>query len=68
MPKITLDILDKVLIKGMDFLEFLTTFSQDWKIEELKKFENSTETLRKDISYGLVVYDLVRFTGINKIC
>ena len=42
-------------------------FLKDWKIEELQKFENSTETLRKDLFYRLVVYDPVGFTGINKI-
>ena len=67
MPKTTLDTIDKVLIKFMDFLEILATFSQEWKIEEFKNFENLAETLRKDIFYGLVVYDLVRFTGINKM-
>ena len=36
MPKTVVDTIDKVLIKCMDFLEFLATFSQDWKIGELK--------------------------------
>ena len=44
MPKATLDILDKVLIKCMDFSEFLNTFTEDLKIEDLHKSENSTKT------------------------
>ena len=67
MPKTTQDTIDKVLIKFMDYLELLPIFSQDWKIEELKKIEKLTETLRKDIFYGLVVYDPVRVIGINKV-
>ena len=54
MPKITLDILDKVLMKCMDFLELLTTFSEDLKIEDLEKSENLTKTLRKDIFMDLL--------------
>ena len=51
----------------MDFSGFLATFYQDLKIDEQERFENSTETSRKNIFYGLVVYDSVRFTSINKI-
>ena len=40
MPKTTLDILDKVLIKCMDFSEFLNTFTEDLKIEELHKVKS----------------------------
>ena len=35
MHKTTLDILDKVIVKCMDFSEFLTTFTEDLKIEDL---------------------------------
>ena len=41
MPKTTLD---KNLVKSMDFLEFLSCFT-DLKIEELCKSENLTKTL-----------------------
>ena len=51
----------------MDFSEFLTTFTEDLKIEELHKTENSTKTLRQSIFYGLVTYDPVRFTSVNKL-
>ena len=67
MPNKSLDVVDKVLIKCMDFLELLTTFSEDLTIEDLKKSEILTKTIRKDIFYGLVAYDPVRFTGINKL-
>ena len=66
MPKITLDILNKVLIKYPDFSELLTNLSGDL-VKDLKKRENLTKTIRKDIFYRLVVYDLVRFTVINKL-
>ena len=67
MPNKSLDIVDKVLIKCMDFSELLTTISEDLTIEDLKKSEILTKAIRKDIFYGLVVYDPVRFTGINKL-
>ena len=54
-------------MKCMDVLELLTNISEDLTIEDLKKSEILTKTIRKDIFYGLVVYDPVRFTGINKI-
>ena len=65
MLKATPDIVDKVLIECMDFSEFLSTFSEDLKIEELQKVENLTKSLRKHIFYGLVVYEPVRYIGIN---
>ena len=46
MAKTTLDILDKVLIKCMDFSEFLSTFTEDLKIEDLQKSEKLTKSLR----------------------
>ena len=49
MPKNIVDIVEKILIKFMDFLDFFATFSQDLKIEELKNLGKSRETLRKDI-------------------
>ena len=56
-------------MKCMDVLELMTNISEDLTIEDLKKkSEILTKTIRKDIFYGLVVYDPVRFTGINKIC
>ena len=67
MPNATLDILDKVLIKCMDFSEYLNTFTEDLKIEDLLKSENLTKTLRQDIFYGLVIYDPVKFVGRNKL-
>ena len=44
MPKDIVDTVEKILIKFMDFSEFLATFSQDLKIEELKILEKLTET------------------------
>ena len=67
MSKDTLDILDKVLIKCMDFLESLSTFTEDLKIEDLHKSDNLTKSLRQDIFYSLVVYDPMRFIGVNKL-
>ena len=63
----SLDIVYKVVIKCMDVLELLTSFSEDLTIQDLKKSEISTKTIRKDIFCRLVVYDPVRFTAINKI-
>ena len=45
MPKTTLDNLDKILVKSMDFSEFFTCFTENLKIEELCKNENLTKTL-----------------------
>ena len=67
MPNKSLDIVDKVLMKCMNVLELLTSFSEDLTIEDLKKSKILTKIIRKDIFYGLVVYDPVRFTGINKL-
>ena len=55
MPNKGLDIMDKVLMKCMDVLELLTNISEDLTIEDLKKSEISTKTIRKDIFYRLVV-------------
>ena len=52
MSNITLDILDKVLIKCMDFSELLTT--EDLKMEDLKKSENLAKGIRKDIFTDLL--------------
>ena len=67
MPNKNLDIVDKVLMKYMDVSELLTNISQDLTTEDLKKSKILSKTIRKDIFYRLVVYDPVRFTGINKI-
>ena len=67
MSKTTLDILGKALIKCMDFSEYLNTFTEDLKIEELCNGENLTQILRQSIFYGLVVYDSVRFAVMNNL-
>ena len=67
MPKDIVDTVENILIKFMDFLEFLATLSQDLKIEEVKILEKLIETLRKNIYYSLVVYNPVRFVGLNKL-
>ena len=67
LPKTTLDNIGKILLKSMDFLEFLNTFTEDLKIEDLCKSVKITKTLRQDIFYGLVVYDPVRFAGLNNL-
>ena len=69
MSRTTLDNLDKILVKSMEFSGFLNTFTEDLKIEKLCKSENLTKTLGQDIFYGSVVYDPVRFAGlINLRC
>ena len=37
MPKHIVDQLDKLLVKSMDFCEFLTILTEDLKIEEVQK-------------------------------
>ena len=59
--------LDKMSVKSMDFSEFLSCFTEDLKIEDLHKSVKTTKTLRQDIFYGLVIYDPVRFTGLNNL-
>ena len=63
MPKCSADNINKLLMKSMDFCEFLTTFTEDLKIEEVWK---DTKLIKSDIFQGFVCYNPVRSAGINK--
>ena len=64
MPKTFVDTLDKVLVKSMDFCEFLTIFTEDLKIEEVPK---DTKFIKSDIFQGFVCYNPIRSVGLPKL-
>ena len=67
MPRTILNNLDNILVKSMDFLKIFSCFTEDVKIEELCKDGISTKSLQEYIFYGLVVYDPLRFAGLNNL-
>ena len=48
---------DKLLVKSMDFFEFLTILTEDLKIEEVQK---DTKVIKSDIFQGCICYNPVR--------
>ena len=46
MPETFADTVDRVLVKSMDFCEFLTTLTEDLKIGEIQK---DTKLIKSDI-------------------
>ena len=64
MPKHTADHLDKILVKSIDFCEFLITLTEDIEIEGKTK---STKLLKTEFFYGFVVYNPTRSAGLNKL-
>ena len=64
MPEHSVDHLDKPLVKSMDFCEFLTTLTEDLKIEEIWK---DTKLIKSDIFQGFVCYNPVRSVGLSKL-
>ena len=64
MPEHTADQIDKLLVKSMDFCEFLTTLTEDLKIKEIRK---DTKLIKSDIFQGFVCYNPVRSAGIVKL-
>ena len=64
MPKHIVDQFDKLLVKSMDFCEFLTILTEDLKIEEVQK---DTKLIKSDIFQGFVCYNPVRSAGLAKL-
>ena len=64
MPEHSVDHLDKPLVKSMDFCEFLTTLTEDLKIEEVWK---DTKLIKSDIFQGFICYNPVRSAGLPKL-
>ena len=64
MPKNSADRINQLLIKSMDFCEFLTTLTEDLKIEKIQK---DTKLIKSDISQGFMCYDPIRSAGIAKL-
>ena len=64
MPKHCVDHFDKLLVKSMDFCEFLTILTEDLKIEEVQK---DTKLIKSDIFQGFVCYNPVRSVGLPKL-
>ena len=64
MPEHTVDQIDKPLVKSMDFCEFLTTLTEDLKIEKVWK---DTKLIKSDIFQGLVwvVYGGLTFSTLT---
>ena len=64
IPEHFVDQLDKLLVKSMDFCEFLTILTEDLKIEEIQK---DTKLIKSDIFQGFVCYNPVRSVGLSKL-
>ena len=64
MPKHIVDQFDKLLVKSMDFCEFLMILTEDLKIEEVQK---DTKLIKSDIFQGFVCYNPVRSAGLAKL-
>ena len=63
MPKHIVDQFDKLLVKSMDFCEFLMILTEDLKIEVQK----DTKLIKSDIFQGFVCYNPVRSAGLAKL-
>ena len=64
MPKHIVDQFNKLLVKSMDFCEFLKILTKDLKIEEVQK---DTKLIKSDIFQGFVCYNPVRSAGLAKL-
>ena len=64
MPEHCVDHFDKLLVKSMDFCEFLTILTEDLKIEEVQK---DTKVIKSDIFQGFICYNPVRSAGLPKL-
>ena len=64
MPKHCVDHFDKLLVKSMDFCEFLAILTEDLKIEEVQK---DTKLTKSDIFQRFVCYNPVRSVGLPKL-
>ena len=64
MPEHCEDHLDKLLVKSIDFCEFLTILNEDLKIEEVQK---DTKVIKSDIFQGFICYNPVRSAGLAKL-
>ena len=64
MPEHFVDQLDKLIVKSMDFCEFLVIFAEDLKIEGIPK---QTKVVKTDIIHGLMSYNPVRSAGLAKL-
>ena len=64
MPEHYVDHSDKLLVKSMDFCEFLTILNEDLKIEEVQK---DTKVIKSDIFQGFICYNPVRSAGLAKL-
>ena len=64
MPKHIVDQFNKLLVKSMDFCEFLMILTEDLKIEEVQK---DTKLIKSDIFQGFVCYNPVKSAGLAKL-
>ena len=64
MPKHIVDQFNKLLVKSMDFCEFLMILTEDLKIEEVQK---DTKLIKSDIFQGFMCYNPVRSAGLAKL-
>ena len=65
MPEHCVDHFDKLLVKSMDFCEFLTILTEDLKIEEVQQ---DTKVIKTDIFQGFMCYNNpVRSAGLPKL-
>ena len=64
MPKHIVDQFDKLLVKSMDFCEFLMILTEDLKIEGIQK---DTKIIKNDVFQGFICYNPVRSAGLPKL-
>ena len=64
MPEHCVDHFDKLLVKSMDFCEFLTISTEDLKIEEVQK---DTKIIKSAIFQGFMCYNPIRSTGLAQL-
>ena len=64
MPKTFVNNLDNILVKLVDFCNFLSNFSEDWKIEGIPK---DAKIVKTDVLHGVVKYDPIRCSELSKL-
>ena len=67
MPKHCADHFNKLLVKSMDFYEFLAILTEDLKIEEKIYIQKDTKLIKSDIFQGFLCYNPIRSVGLPKL-
>ena len=59
-----MDHFDRLLVKSMDFCEFLVIFTEDLKVEGIPK---QTKLVKNDVFHVFISYNPVRSVGLPKL-